>query len=307
MIRLLHVYGRAYNRATVPGMSNATHEPAREARTDGEAAHALRATHEPLILCVDTATDARSVAVARAARVIAKVREAAPRAQSSVLLADIDEALRKAGVSLAEIDLYAVARGPGSFTGLRAGLATIKAFASVLARPVAAVPTLEAVALSAGESALTFALVPAGRGEVFAQSFRVGRDAHAVALDEPAHVSPTALVSRVAQREGGVTWAGGGAQAHAALLRETAKRAGIGFVERRESDDAQSVRAGGDDVRGSSEAPAWTLARGATDYAGEIARLGLIRSLASELVRAEELRAEYVRLSDAELNERCRG
>src|SRR5919199_121702 len=178
-------------------MSNATLDPARGAHADDEGVPASRAPRDPLILCVDTATDVRSVAVARGSRVVAKVREAAPRAQSAVLLAEIDEALRAARVSLGEVQLFAVARGPGSFTGLRAGLATTKAFASVLKRPVAAVPTLEAVALAAGESARTVALIPAGRGEVFAQSFSVGREADVVALDAPAHVSPSALVARM--------------------------------------------------------------------------------------------------------------
>ncbi|MCA1815060.1 MAG: tRNA (adenosine(37)-N6)-threonylcarbamoyltransferase complex dimerization subunit type 1 TsaB [Acidobacteria bacterium] len=276
-------------------MSNATLHPPRGARADTETAYSPSPAREPLVLCVDAATDVRSVAVARGSRVVARVREGAQRAQSSVLLAQIDEALREADVSLTEIELYAVARGPGSFTGLRAGLATIKAFASVLARSVAAVPTLEVVALSAGESARTIALIPAGRGEVFAQTFRILPDARVVALDAPAHVSPSTLVARACEQRESVTWAGGGAHAHAAQLRETAGRAGMEFCEQ------------GDSARDVDGERVWTLARAADDYADEMARLGLIRSLAGDVVRAEDLRAEYVRLSDAELKERCRG
>jgi tRNA threonylcarbamoyladenosine biosynthesis protein TsaB len=300
-------------------MSNTSPDSPRDAHADAsEDADATRASgtpRAPLILCVDTATDVRSVAVARGAELIAKVCEAAGHGRSSVLLSEIDEALRAADVTLAEIDLYAVANGPGSFTGLRAGLATIKAFAAVRRKPIAVVPTLAAVALSAGESARTVALIPAGRGEVFAQTFAVGRDARVEALDAPTHVSPAMLVGRIIERVGAVRWAGGGAHTHAALIRETAERTEIEFVE----SVADDHDAGSNDLEADSNdlndrevrddqrrTRVWTLARAAEDYAGEIAQLGLISYLKGETVHAEELRAEYVRLSDAELNERCR-
>jgi tRNA threonylcarbamoyladenosine biosynthesis protein TsaB len=300
-------------------MSNTSPDSPRDAHADAsedaDATRASGATRAPLILCVDTATDVRSVAVARGAELIAKVCEAAGQGRSSVLLSEIDEALRAADVSLAEIELYAIANGPGSFTGLRAGLATTKAFAAVRCRPIAAVPTLAAVALSAGESERTVALIPAGRGEVFAQTFAVGRDWRVEALDAPTHVSPASHVARMVERVGAVRWAGGGAHAHAALIRETAERAGIEFVEpvtdehdagsNDLEEDSHDLKDGEvrDDQRG---ARVWTVARAAEDYAGEIARLGLISYLKGETLRADELRAEYVRLSDAELNERCR-
>jgi tRNA threonylcarbamoyladenosine biosynthesis protein TsaB len=300
-------------------MSNTSPDSPRDAHADAsedaDATRAYGASRAPLILCVDTATDVRSVAIARGAELIAKVREPMERGRSSALLADIDEALHEADVTLAEIDLYAVAKGPGSFTGLRAGLATTKAFANAQRRPIAAVPTLAAVALSAGESAHTVALIPAGRGEVFAQTFSVGGDARVEALDAPAHVSPASLVARIVERVGAVRWAGGGAHTHSALIRETAECAGIEVIEsvaddhdagandlEKKSDDLNNGE-GGDDQR---RERVWTLARAAKDYAAEIARLGLISFRKGETVRAEELRAEYVRLSDAELNERCR-
>src|ERR687889_570387 len=88
-------------------------------------------TDRTLVLAVDTATDARSVCVARGCETLSLVRERETKAGASVVLSVIDEALRSAGVKLAELELFAVAVGPGSFTGIRAGVATVKAFAAM--------------------------------------------------------------------------------------------------------------------------------------------------------------------------------
>ncbi|MGH9903089.1 MAG: tRNA (adenosine(37)-N6)-threonylcarbamoyltransferase complex dimerization subunit type 1 TsaB, partial [Pyrinomonadaceae bacterium] len=121
-----------------------------------------------MILSVDTATPIRSIAVARGARTLAVVRGEG-NTHSASALGEIDAALRAARAELSEVDLFAVASGPGSFTGLRAGLATVMAFATTLARPAVGVPTLHAVAHAAGAGERVLALIPAGRGEVFAQ------------------------------------------------------------------------------------------------------------------------------------------
>jgi tRNA threonylcarbamoyladenosine biosynthesis protein TsaB len=251
----------------------------------------------PLTLCIDSATDAPSVGVARGARVIALERGGGRRGQSLTILSEIDAALRAAGVSLADIELFAVAAGPGSFTGLRAGLATVKAFAAAQTRQIAAIPTLHAVAASIGESAQTIAAIPAGRGEVFAQTLSVGEDGRVEELSAPRHVSPASLVTQALTSGGLVRWAGGGARAHAALLREVAAGEGITLVER----GSHEPSGGGGLER------VWELAAGAETYAAEIAALSLISYRDGALVNAGELRAQYVRLSDAELKEQCRG
>jgi tRNA threonylcarbamoyl adenosine modification protein YeaZ len=275
-------------------MSNTTLEGASISLADGR-----RDIRAPLTLCVDTATDARSVAVARDGRVVAKVGGAHARGQSTVLLSEIDSTLGAAGVSLSEIELFAVAIGPGSFTGLRAALATIKAFTVIHERPIAAVPTLHAVALSAGASARTVALIPAGRGEVFAQFLRVSDDGRIAELSAPAHVSPAMLLRQALGGGGALKWVGGGAQAQRDLIREVAAQEGIEFFEN-DFDEGEASRAVAHDVR------VWSLSSGVEDYAAEISRLGLISYLDGTTVRPQGLRALYVRLSDAELNEQCR-
>jgi tRNA threonylcarbamoyladenosine biosynthesis protein TsaB len=264
-------HSAAYNHASGRIMSNTTHEgdagegvrsPRGEERVSRDGSR-VSDDGAPLTLCVDTATDARSVAVARGARVVALVREASAQGRTSALLEEIDGALREAGVALGRIDLYAVATGPGSFTGLRAGLATIKAFASINARPVAAVPTLHAVALSAGESARTLAMMPAGRGEVFAQTLRVERGGRIVELDRAAHVSPSSLLRQAAARTGPLKFAGGGARAHAELIRAVAAEAGIQLIG--------EVRAGaGSNDKGSVDVDQSAVSAGGESAGGDL-------------------------------------
>jgi len=220
----------------------------------------------------------------------------ADRGHSSRLLEEIDEILRREGARLKEIELFAVACGPGSFTGLRAGLATVKAFAATLNRPVVGVPTLHAVALAAGPAPRILAALPAGRGEVFAQLLEVTQVGSVSALGEPAHLAPSRLVEQAADLNVSLKWAGGGAWAHAELLRECA--GGLGAAWR--------VTGVADSRSMEGDAIVWSIAAQAETYAETVASLALRRYGAGADASVENLRALYVRLSDAEIKEQCR-
>ncbi len=86
---------------------------------------------------------------------------------SAQLVPQISDLLNKHGLSKSDIDGFAVAAGPGSFTGLRVGLAAIKALAEILRKPIAAISLLEAVARSAGREGRLLAALDAGRGELY--------------------------------------------------------------------------------------------------------------------------------------------
>lgn len=125
----------------------------------------------PLLLAVETATRVCSVALARGGELVAERANADARLHSERLLPMIDALLAEAGVRLAEVEAFAVSIGPGSFTGLRIGLATLKAFALSDARPVAAVSTLAALCASAASPARegpVAALLDARRGAYYA-------------------------------------------------------------------------------------------------------------------------------------------
>jgi tRNA threonylcarbamoyladenosine biosynthesis protein TsaB len=253
----------------------------------------VSATEAPLILSIETATRAGSVALTRGARLLAARAGDATVSQSSHLLRYVSEALEATGVTLGEVELFAAAVGPGSFTGLRIGLATVKSFAATLGRSCVGVSSLHAVARGVGESERTLALLPAGRGEVFAQLLRVDGMGDVHALEEPAHVTPRRLLERFA-RVRPLRWTGEGALAHAEAISAQAISTGIPFSR----DD--------EDVAGNQGAEGWTLAASGRILAQDVAGLALLRARAAEVLDPADLRAVYVRPSDAELNERCR-
>ena len=242
---------------------------------------------DPLILAIDTATRAGSVALARGANLLHLQTGDKETSHSVDLIATVDAALKAIGAKLSEVELFAAACGPGSFTGLRIGIATIKSFAVSVGKQCVGVPTLAAVAQAAGTSACTVALLPAGRGEVFAQMFSV--DANQVhALDAAAHLSPAAVVEKYGSSES-LTWAGEGAHVNARALSDGANALGIGWEDR----DLQSLLPN----------TGWTLAPRRDELAGSIAALAFEEYRAGRTTSPGELRAIYVRPSDAEINE----
>jgi tRNA threonylcarbamoyladenosine biosynthesis protein TsaB len=258
------------------------------------------ADRAPLILSIDTTTDVRSVAVVAGAHVRAQASSSLRGQHSANLLGDIDHVLAEARVRLEEFDLLAAATGPGSFTGLRAGLATVKAFAAALNKPVVGVPTLHAVARGADHLGHIVATLPAGRGELFAQLVACEPDGLVTELTAPAHLPPAALIERALHWPTPLTWAGTGAQTQVESIKEAAVRGGLDWSV--ESDEIESSPA----VTDEPARRLWLLARPTEALAGEVAQLALRVYETGGAVQAEDLRALYVRLSDAELNERCR-
>src|SRR6266581_5281360 len=106
----------------------------------------------PLILSFDTATLGGSVCLARGETILASVMGDPNISHSNTLLRDINQVLKTAGVTLSDIDLFAVAAGPGSFTGLRIGLATAKSLAVNTGKQCVGVSTLTAIAHATGKS-----------------------------------------------------------------------------------------------------------------------------------------------------------
>ncbi|HEX8266454.1 MAG TPA: tRNA (adenosine(37)-N6)-threonylcarbamoyltransferase complex dimerization subunit type 1 TsaB [Pyrinomonadaceae bacterium] len=127
---------------------------------------------QPLILSLETSTRSGGVALLRGNEVLAERAGKENSSQSAQLLSDIREILQKNDLNLNQINLFAVAVGPGSFTGLRIGLATAKALAMALKTPIAGISTLEAAASCSEKDGEICVVLPAGRNEYFAQSFK---------------------------------------------------------------------------------------------------------------------------------------
>jgi tRNA threonylcarbamoyladenosine biosynthesis protein TsaB len=166
-----------------------------------------------VILAIETATTAASVALVDGDVVIAEAAVAKTRRHTEVLLGLVDEVLDRGGVALNDLSALACDLGPGLFTGLRVGVAVTQGFAVALGLEVIPVTSLYALAtVASGERA---ALVDARRGEVFVQRF-TGTAAEPEALTEPLVVAPNALVQLL---DAHVTIVGDGGAAAADVLR----------------------------------------------------------------------------------------
>ncbi|HXE74653.1 MAG TPA: tRNA (adenosine(37)-N6)-threonylcarbamoyltransferase complex dimerization subunit type 1 TsaB [Candidatus Xenobia bacterium] len=120
------------------------------------------------MLAVDTTTKNASVAVARDHELAALVAPRSDEQHSVQLFRNIEQAVAQAGIALRDIDLYAVANGPGAFTALRVGLTVVKGLAEMHRKPVVPVSVLAAVCEAAHARGLLIPIVNAYRGQVFA-------------------------------------------------------------------------------------------------------------------------------------------
>ena len=225
-----------------------------------------------LILAVDTSTQAGSLAILRAARVLGVVSTWVDETYSSRMFRHLDFLLRELQVDLKEFDLFAVAAGPGSFTGLRVGLTAVKGWAEVYQKPIAAVSALEAVAAQAKASgALLVPIVDARRGQIYGGVYQ--RSSHGLIRRGDEVVMTLAEFVQQLQVE----------------VREEPPVFVTPAPELLRSPLANSVFRG---------APIEAVS---TVLAPVIGQLGFLRAQRGELVDALQLDANYVRRSDAEL------
>src|SRR5260370_27576038 len=149
-----------------------------------------------LILSVETATLGGSVCITRGATVLACNTGEPGVSHSITLLRDINKALMESETTLGEISLFAVACGPGSFTGLRIGIATVKGLAATMEKPCAGIPSLQAVAHAAGASESIVALLPAGKSGGFSQKVSVSSEGFVSELHNIAPTLPGTMLAR---------------------------------------------------------------------------------------------------------------
>jgi tRNA threonylcarbamoyladenosine biosynthesis protein TsaB len=147
-----------------------------------------------LILALDTTARAGSAAVVRDGAVVREEAGDAALTHGQRLPRDLMGLLERAGVRLGDIDLFAVAAGPGSFTGLRVGIATVQGLAMAGGRRVVPVPTLDALAWAGrnGRDPIA-AWMDAQRGEVFAALY--GADGTSLVV-EPSSEPPGRTLER---------------------------------------------------------------------------------------------------------------
>lgn len=125
------------------------------------------------ILAVDTTTSSGSAALLEDRRLVGEIDGESGTTHSARLLGAVDHLLRSEGLAITDVDAFAVAAGPGSFTGIRIGLSTIKALSFASKKPVVPVSSLRALALklALGGASLVCPVLDAKKGEVYAALF----------------------------------------------------------------------------------------------------------------------------------------
>lgn len=154
-----------------------------------------------LILAADASLPILSVALVMDEVLLGAMAMEGKSSRNEKLLPAIDWLLTEGSIDRASIDLFAVTRGPGSFTGVRIGLATMQGLALALGKPVCAMSTHEAIAPDSGRVAI---VDDAGRGEFYVSVFEDGREVAAPHLAKRDEVDAFDRIIRVAdvmQRE----------------------------------------------------------------------------------------------------------
>ena len=119
-----------------------------------------------LILAIDATQEFGSLALARGAMVLEEMAVHGPNGFAHILYARLDAILRNHGLRTEDINCFAAASGPGSFTGVRIGLACIKGLAETLGKPAVAISNLQALS-TFGTAALRAPVLDARRGEIY--------------------------------------------------------------------------------------------------------------------------------------------
>jgi tRNA threonylcarbamoyladenosine biosynthesis protein TsaB len=190
------------------------------------------------VLALDTTTRAGSVALVSDDRVVDERSGDGSRTHALRLPDEILTLAAEHQWPLSSIDLYAVASGPGSFTGLRIGIATIQGLAFVHGRRVVGVPALDALAHAISgalsEGTVVAAWMDAHRRDVFAALYRVTAappftTSHLIEVEGPTVASPAATLARWRSREGGLpeTFVGDGAFLYAGEIAREAPSARV--------------------------------------------------------------------------------
>lgn len=234
----------------------------------------VAASDLPLILAFDTATRSCSVALTRGGladgEVLASQTVALETTHSRRLLSSIDWLLREAEATIADVAAVAFGLGPGSFTGLRIGMATAKGLCHGADKPLIGIPSLDAIGCAVESDDLVCVVLDARKHEVYRGFYRRGEDGRVARCGDFAVGRPETVARAIS---GSVVMAGDGVAAYASVWQELL---------------GSRMRAAGPFLRYPSAAMVGLLAA-ASLAAGDVLDLDLATPL-------------YVRASDAELS-----
>lgn len=150
------------------------------------------------VLAIECSTGPATIALCKGGRVVAQRAELKANQQSRLLVLMVQEMMKDAAIGFSDIGCVAVTTGPGSFTGIRVGLAAARGFALAADIPTFGMSTLELLAWQAAKElddfpACALPVLSAGRGEYFAQRFFVESPTRVIAAEEPYTAIPQSI------------------------------------------------------------------------------------------------------------------
>lgn len=226
---------------------------------------------EPILLALDTSSKVTSLAVARGESLLRSISELPDQKRSEALWTEVGTLLARLGLTIGDVDVFAVCTGPGGFTGVRVGMAAVMGFAAATGNPLIGVTSLEAAAFSARSAKSVCAVVNAYKGEVYTQLFSFDGDGLPVAQNDPMVSTLAEALERVAVNE--LVFVGDAVEAGASEIETVASRRGA----------------------------VWTMKQSEEALAENVARFAFSKYLRGETETAASLKACYVRRSEAEI------
>ena len=175
------------------------------------------------VLALDTSALTATAAIMKDSRIIAEVSFTTGLTHSQTIMPMVDYCLKGAGLEAADIDLFAVSSGPGSFTGLRIGVGTIKALAYACEKPCVGVPTLLGLAHNIAGDGLIVPIMDARRGQVYCAAYERRGDKLTEVLP-PDALDITDLCARL---DAGALFVGDGVEPHRDKITEIMKEKAI--------------------------------------------------------------------------------
>ena len=173
-----------------------------------------------LTLAFESSAKAASVALCEDGRLISQVIQCSGLTHSRTLLPMAEDLLKNAEMEMKQIDCFAVAQGPGSFTGIRIGIATVKGLAWAADKPCIGVSTLAAMAWNGvAAGGLICAVMDARRSEVYNALFRI-EDGRPVRLCPDRAISLSALTEELREKGEAPFLVGDGTELASAFFRE---------------------------------------------------------------------------------------
>ncbi|NLB42203.1 MAG: tRNA (adenosine(37)-N6)-threonylcarbamoyltransferase complex dimerization subunit type 1 TsaB [Clostridiales bacterium] len=223
------------------------------------------------VLAIDSSSVVAGVAILDGDQLLYEVYHHHKRNHSEILMPLVEEALHSSDLMPGDIDLFAVSGGPGSFTGLRIGVSTVKGLAQAVEKPVVAVPTLDAMAWNfVSTNAIVCPIMDARRNQVYTSVYRWQRD-DCIKLMPYSALPLEELIEHLNSYNEAVTYVGDGISAYRSLLEEKMGKRAI-------------------------FAPPYL----AYQRASVIAHLGQKQALAGNVIHYRDLKPFYLRLSQAE-------